>query len=161
MLVIAITQSGETADTLVSMRMAKKVGFPVLAIPNVVGSTAAREADGVLYTHAGPEIGVAATKTMAAQMTALYLFALYLAQIRNRITSDREKKFVDELKRLPELVEETLKREDRIKELAEKYAGYNNFLFLEGLTAFRLPTKGLSSSRKLPTFTQKDTLPAK
>lgn len=129
-LVIAITQSGETADTLVSMRMAKKVGFPVLAIPNVVGSTAAREADGVLYTHAGPEIGVAATKTMAAQMTALYLFALYLAQIRNRITSDREKKFVDELKRLPELVEETLKREDRIKELAEKYAGYNNFLFL-------------------------------
>lgn len=129
-LVIAITQSGETADTLVSMRMAKKVGFPVLAIPNVVGSTAAREADGVLYTHAGPEIGVAATKTMSAQMVALYLFALYLAQLRNRISTEREKKFIDELKRLPELVEEILKRQDSIKALAQKYAHYNNFLFL-------------------------------
>ncbi|MCX7831996.1 MAG: glutamine--fructose-6-phosphate transaminase (isomerizing) [Actinobacteria bacterium] len=129
-LVIAITQSGETADTLVSMRMAKKVGFPVLAIPNVVGSTAAREADGVLYTHAGPEIGVAATKTMTAQMVALYLFALYLAQLRNRIGSEREKKFIDELKRLPELVEMILSRKEHIKALAEKYAGFDNFLFL-------------------------------
>jgi glucosamine--fructose-6-phosphate aminotransferase (isomerizing) len=129
-LVIAITQSGETADTLVSMRQAKSVGFPVLAIPNVVGSTAAREADGVLYTHAGPEIGVAATKTMTAQMVALYLFALYLAQLRGRIASEREKKFIDELKRLPELVEEVLKRSDSVKELAEKYSQYNNFLYL-------------------------------
>jgi glucosamine--fructose-6-phosphate aminotransferase (isomerizing) len=129
-LMIAITQSGETADTLVSMRMAKKVGFPVLAIPNVVGSTAAREADGVLYTYAGPEIGVAATKTMTAQMAALYLFALYLAQLRGRIANEREKKFVNELLRLPEVVEEVLNRKDQVRKLAEKYAGYNNFLFL-------------------------------
>lgn len=129
-LVIAITQSGETADTLVSMRMAKKVGFPVLAIPNVVGSTAAREADGVLYTHAGPEIGVAATKTMTAQMAALYLFALYLSQLRNRIEPERERKFIEELKRLPEVVEEVLSRAEQVKLLAGKYAHYNNFLFL-------------------------------
>jgi len=129
-LMVAITQSGETADTLVSMRMAKQVGFPVLAIPNVVGSTAAREADGVLYTHAGPEIGVAATKTMTAQMTALCLFALYLAQLRGRIATDREKKFIDELLRLPEVIEEILVRKDQIKKLAEKYADYNNFLYL-------------------------------
>lgn len=129
-LMVAITQSGETADTLVSMRMARQVGFPVLAIPNVVGSTAAREADGVLYTHAGPEIGVAATKTMTAQMTALCLFALYLAQLRGKLSFEREKKFIDELLRLPEVIEEILKRKDQIKELAEKYAGYNNFLYL-------------------------------
>lgn len=129
-MMIALTQSGETADTLVSMRQARSVGFPVLAVPNVVGSTAAREADGVLYTHAGPEIGVAATKTMTAQMTAMFLFALYLAQLKGTISVDRESKFITELRRLPELVSQILEREDEIKELAHKYAQYNNFLFL-------------------------------
>lgn len=129
-LVIAITQSGETADTLVSMRQAKEMGFPVLAIPNVVGSTAAREADGVLYTHAGPEIGVAATKTMTAQMTALYLFALYLGILKNKISVAREKKFIKELLKLPRRIEVILENEDEIKKLAKKYHRYNNFLFL-------------------------------
>lgn len=129
-LVIAITQSGETADTLVSMRQAKEMGFPVLAIPNVVGSTAAREADGVLYTHAGPEIGVAATKTMTAQMTALYVFALYLGILRNKISLAREKKFIKELLKLPRRIEVILENEDEIKKLAKKYHRFNNFLFL-------------------------------
>lgn len=129
-MVIAITQSGETADTLVSMRQARRLGFPVLAIPNVVGSTAAREADGVLYTHAGPEIGVAATKTMTAQMTALYIFALYLGILRNKISVAREKKFIKELLKLPRRIEAILDNEDAIKRLAKKYYKYTNFLFL-------------------------------
>lgn len=129
-LVVGITQSGETADTLVSLRQAKKVGFPILVIPNVIGSSAAREADGVLYTHAGPEIGVAATKTMTAQMVAGFLFALYLAGIKRTISDERREKFIKELQKLPQKVEAIFGREDEIKELAEKYNKYNNFLFL-------------------------------
>lgn len=129
-LVIAITQSGETADTLVGLRQAKQIGFPVLAIPNVVGSTAAREADGVLFTHAGPEIGVAATKTMTSQMTALFLFALYLGMIKGKLTPGRGRKFIRELKRLPEKVNRALQREEDIVELARKYSEYKNFLYL-------------------------------
>lgn len=129
-LVVAITQSGETADTLKSMKQAKAVGFPVLAVPNVVGSSAAREADGALFTHAGPEIGVAATKTMTAQMVALFLLSLYLAQAKGRVEVERQQKFISELKALPAKVSEILKREAQIKELAKKYHKFNNFLFL-------------------------------
>jgi glucosamine--fructose-6-phosphate aminotransferase (isomerizing) len=129
-LVVAISQSGETADTLVSMRRAKAVGFPVLAIPNVVGSTAAREATGVLFTHAGPEIGVAATKTMSAQIVALFLLALHIARVKGAIPYERRCKFINELEELPSKVETVLSRTDRVKELAEKYHTYSNFLFL-------------------------------
>lgn len=129
-LVVGITQSGETADTLVSLRQAKRVGFPILAVPNVIGSSAAREADGVLYTHAGPEIGVAATKTMTAQMVAGFLFALYLAGIKETISDERREKFIKELLKLPRKVEAILDREDEVKELARKYKNYDNFLFL-------------------------------
>lgn len=129
-LVVAISQSGETADTLVSMRQAKAVGFPVLAIPNVVGSTAAREATGVLFTHAGPEIGVAATKTMTAQIVALFLLALHIARVKGAIPHERRCKFIHELEELPSKVETVLSRADRVKELAEKYYTYSNFLFL-------------------------------
>jgi glucosamine--fructose-6-phosphate aminotransferase (isomerizing) len=114
----------------VSMRQAKAVGFPVLAIPNVVGSTAAREATGVLFTHAGPEIGVAATKTMTAQIVALFLLALHIARVKGAIPHERRCKFIHELEELPSKVETVLSRADRVKELAEKYYTYSNFLFL-------------------------------
>ncbi len=90
-LFIAITQSGETADTLAAMREAKKRGATVITICNVVGSTASREADGVVYTHAGPEIGVASTKAFTAQLTALYLFGLYFASLRGKLPVDEMK----------------------------------------------------------------------
>ncbi|MFA5005363.1 MAG: glutamine--fructose-6-phosphate transaminase (isomerizing), partial [Candidatus Omnitrophota bacterium] len=100
-LVLAISQSGETADTLAGVREAKKRGASVLAICNVLGSTITRESDGVIYTHAGPEIGVASTKAYTAQLAALYLFAFYLAKARNVLTFGQVKKLLAEMKKIP------------------------------------------------------------
>ena len=88
-LAVVITQSGETADTLAALREARKKGARSIAICNVVGSMATREADGTVYTHAGPEIGVASTKAFTSQLVALYLLALYLAQVRGRMSGSR------------------------------------------------------------------------
>src|SRR5690242_14354570 len=94
---IVITQSGETADTTAAQREAKKKGSRTIAISNVVGSTIAREADGVLYTHAGPEISIASTKAFTAQMAVLFLFAEYLAQVRGALSDDQQRKWIEEL----------------------------------------------------------------
>jgi glutamine---fructose-6-phosphate transaminase (isomerizing) len=104
-LVIGISQSGETADTLAAMRMARAAGARVLAITNVMGSQATREADGVLFTRAGLEIGVAATKTFVCQVAAMYLIALRLAQLRGSLTDERVAQLVTELRRMPQLIE--------------------------------------------------------
>ena len=129
-LLITISQSGETADTLAAAREAKGKGARVLSIVNVVGSTLARESDGVLYTHCGPEIGVASTKAFSAQLTALYLLALHLARVRNVITATDGRAWLDRLVRLPALVEQVLGREAEIVAIARHYCRKRNFLYL-------------------------------
>lgn len=128
-LLIAITQSGETADTLASLRLAKAQGATTLAITNVVGSTAAREANGVIYTHAGPEIGVAATKTLTAQITALLLLAKFIGQ--KKLLASKEAQFqLSKLAQVPDLIATVLKQAEAVKEVALKHAACNSFLYL-------------------------------
>ncbi|MBH0202580.1 MAG: glutamine--fructose-6-phosphate transaminase (isomerizing) [Nitrospira sp.] len=129
-LFITISQSGETADTLAAAREAKRKGARVVSIVNVVGSTLARESDGVLYTHCGPEIGVASTKAFTAQLTALYLLALHLARVRNVMKGADGKAWLDRLVQLPVLVERVLQREAEIVAIAKRYHKKRNFLFL-------------------------------
>ncbi len=134
-LTIGITQSGETADTLGAMRKAKESGFKVLTICNVVGSNATREADGIIFTHAGPEIGVASTKTFTSQLVALYLFALYLGRMRGLISLSLFYEMMAELEAIPGKIEEVLQKEREIEQLANLYWGKRNFLFLgRGIT---------------------------
>ncbi len=129
-LVIVITQSGETADTLAGLRSAKERGGKILAITNVVGSSVTREAHGVLYTHAGPEIGVAATKTLVSQMTALFLLALFLATTRGSIDKEAAKSIMDEINKLPDKVARILDNVELIREWSRKYCNCSDFLFL-------------------------------
>ncbi|BFU93693.1 MAG: L-glutamine:D-fructose-6-phosphate aminotransferase [Nitrospira sp.] len=129
-LFLTISQSGETADTLAAAREAKQKGARVVSIVNVVGSTLARESDGVLYTHCGPEIGVASTKAFTAQLTALYLMALHLARVRSVMKETDGKAWLDRLVRLPVLVESVLRREAEIVAIAKRYYKKRNFLFL-------------------------------
>ncbi|MCA1957904.1 MAG: glutamine--fructose-6-phosphate transaminase (isomerizing) [Nitrospira sp.] len=129
-LFLAISQSGETADTLAAAREAKAKGARAVSIVNVVGSTLARESDGVLYTHCGPEIGVASTKAFTAQLTALYLLALHVARLRGVMTAVDGKAWLDRLVRLPALVERMLGREAEIVAIANRYYKKRNFLFL-------------------------------
>ncbi len=129
-LFITISQSGETADTLAAAREAKGKGARIVSIVNVVGSTLARESDGVLYTHCGPEIGVASTKAFTAQLTALYLLALHLARVRNVMKVADGKAWLDRLVTLPSLVERILGREAEIVAIAKRYYKKRNFLFL-------------------------------
>jgi glucosamine--fructose-6-phosphate aminotransferase (isomerizing) len=129
-LFITISQSGETADTLAAAREAKEKGAKVLSIVNVVGSTLARESDGALYIHCGPEIGVASTKAFTAQLTALYLLALHLARVRNVLSVADGKAWLDRLVRLPALVERILGREAEIVAIAQRYHKKRNFLYL-------------------------------
>jgi glucosamine--fructose-6-phosphate aminotransferase (isomerizing) len=129
-LFITISQSGETADTLAAAREAKAKGARIVSIVNVVGSTLARESDGVLYTHCGPEIGVASTKAFTAQLTALYLLALHLARVRKVMNVADGKAWLDRLVKLPALVERVLGREAEIVAIAKRYYKKRNFLFL-------------------------------
>jgi glucosamine--fructose-6-phosphate aminotransferase (isomerizing) len=129
-LVIAISQSGETADTLASIREAKKLGSTVLSICNVLGSTVTRESDGVIYTYAGPEIGVASTKAYTAQMIALYLFALYLAEIKRTIPQEKINRLVKELSKVAKLQEAVLRKQGVVASLARRHSDFGSFLFL-------------------------------
>jgi glucosamine--fructose-6-phosphate aminotransferase (isomerizing) len=129
-LAILITQSGETADTTGALREAKKKGSRTVAISNVVGSTIAREADGVLYTHAGKETSIASTKAFTAQMAVLYLFALYLAQVRNTLNTEQVRTHIRQLLELPSKIEEVLKSASHCEDLAKRYHSVEDFLFL-------------------------------
>jgi glucosamine--fructose-6-phosphate aminotransferase (isomerizing) len=129
-LVVAITQSGETADTLAGVREARLRGGKVIAITNVVGSRVTRESDGVIYTHAGPEIGVAATKTFTAQIAALYVLALYLAQVREALSVERVDEIWAQLQAIPDHVETILSDLSALKECAEVYKDRYSSLFL-------------------------------
>jgi len=128
-LVIVISQSGETADTLAAMREAKARGVRVLGITNVVGSTIARESDGGVYIHAGPEIGVASTKAFTSQITVLILLTFYLAR-RRCMTADAGREFLQELIQVPALVQSILGKNDEIKAIATLYQHHRNFLYL-------------------------------
>jgi glucosamine--fructose-6-phosphate aminotransferase (isomerizing) len=127
---LLISQSGETADTIAAQREAKAKGSKTLAICNVVGSMITREAAGTIYTHAGPEIGVASTKAFTGQLTALYLFALYLGQIRGTVTPEQAKGAVQELMRIPGKLEQILTHDEACNELAKTYVRAQDFLFL-------------------------------
>ncbi len=129
-LFITISQSGETADTLAAAREAKQKGARVVSIVNVVGSTLARESDGVLYTHCGPEIGVASTKAFTSQLTALYMLALHLGRVRGALSKKDGKAWLDRLVALPTLVKSILAREAEIVAIAKRYYKKRNFLYL-------------------------------
>jgi glucosamine--fructose-6-phosphate aminotransferase (isomerizing) len=129
-LTIVITQSGETADTTAAQREAQAKGSRTIAISNVVGSTIAREADGVIYTLVGPEISIASTKAFTAQMAVLFLFGLYLGQVRGRSSKDQVRGYIRELLDLPGKVETVLESAPDCERLADKYHQVADFLFL-------------------------------
>ena len=129
-LVVAVSQSGETADTLGAVKAARAKGAPVIGITNVVGSALSREATGVLYTHAGPEIGVASSKTFTSTVTACYLLGLWLGRQRGALPAEDGKKHIRGLLELPRLMERTLELEPKVSDLARELSRYKNFLFL-------------------------------
>jgi len=129
-LLLVISQSGETADTIAALREAKEIGAKVLAICNVQGSMIVREADGTILTHAGPEIGVASTKAFTGQMVALYLLGLYLGQVRGALTKDQARFHAQELAELPVKLEHLLNNSDIIEELSKEFFRVTDFLYL-------------------------------
>ena len=141
-LVIAVSQSGETADTIGAVKAARLKGCPILAITNVVGSALAREATGVLQMHAGPEIGVASTKAFATMMVASYLLSLWLGRQRGALTSEDVKKRIHELVEIPRLVEKTLELDARMEMLARQVSDARDFLYLGRGVQFPIALEG-------------------
>jgi len=141
-LVIVISQSGETADTLAALRAVKKRKCISLAISNTVKSSIAREADGILYTHAGPEIGVAATKTFSAQIAALALLALYIAQLKGKIDKNKSLSLIQQLQRLPHKMEKILNNAKSLKKLAQDFIPFSHFLYLGRWINFPVALEG-------------------
>ena len=129
-LVVVITQSGETADTLAALREARKRGARSIAVCNVVGSMATREAEGTVYTHAGPEIGVASTKAFTSQLVALNILALYLAQVRGALAEKDARKEIAALLQLPKQMEQALKASAVMEDISARYFNRSDFLFL-------------------------------
>jgi glucosamine--fructose-6-phosphate aminotransferase (isomerizing) len=129
-LVIAISQSGETADTLAAVKQIRSQGIKVLAICNVLGSSLSRESDGVIYTHAGPEISVASTKAYTAQITILALFTLFISDIKDSLFPDRKDKLLDLLVDIPNLLEKILKHQQDIIKIAKRHSHFGSFLYL-------------------------------
>ncbi len=125
-----ITQSGETADTSSAQREAKARGSHTIAISNVVDSTIAREADAVLYTYAGPEVSIASTKAFTAQMAVLFLFALYLGQVRGKLGKEQRRQYIRELLELPDKLEKLLESAGACEKLAEAYLKFEDFLYM-------------------------------
>ncbi len=141
-LTLAVSQSGETIDTLEAARHARRQGSRVLAVTNTVGSSLAREADAVMYTHAGPEIGVAATKTFATQMVALHLVALYLAQVGGPMFPDEVGEVVERMRELPDQVEATLALDEQVRGIAERIRDARDVLFIGRHTGFPAALEG-------------------
>ncbi len=141
-LFVAITQSGETIDTLAAIRESRSKGAKVVAITNIVGSTVARESDSVIYTHAGPEIGVCATKTFTAQIVVMYLMALYFARVKGTIDDDFYEKVIEELEFLPNKIQDILNREDQIKKISDQTYKHSCFLFLGRIYGLPMALEG-------------------
>jgi glutamine---fructose-6-phosphate transaminase (isomerizing) len=148
-LVVALSQSGETADTLGAVKAARLRGCPILAITNVVGSALAREATGVLYTHAGPEIGVASSKTFTATTVAGYLLGLWLGRRRGAINAEEIRKRIQELVEIPRLMETTLELDSRMADLARQLAGYRDFLYLGRGVQYPVALEGALKMKEL------------
>ena len=129
-LLLVISQSGETADTIAALREAKELGAKVLSICNVYGSMITRESDGTILTHAGPEIGVASTKAFTSQMIALYLFGLYLGQTRGKLSQDEARHHAQQLAELPVKIEHLLNEADELEELSKEFFRSTDFLYL-------------------------------
>jgi glutamine---fructose-6-phosphate transaminase (isomerizing) len=140
-IVLTLTQSGETADTLAALRESKRKGHPTLSLCNVVGSSIARESDGGVYLHAGPEIGVASTKAFSNQVAVLTMLALYFGRMRH-LSSLQGLRMVRELQAMPDLIEQTLACEPRVREIAEKYAYVKNCLYLGRQYLFPVALEG-------------------
>ncbi len=141
-IVIAISQSGETADTLAAVELAKSKGATVLGVCNVVGSSIARATHGGSYTHAGPEIGVASTKAFTAQVTVLTLMALHMAKVRGTLTESRYRQLLYELETIPTKIEEVLKLNDQLHKIATKYKDCRNALYLGRGVSFPVALEG-------------------
>lgn len=142
-IVIPISQSGETADTLAGLRLAREMGARVISICNVVGSTITRESDGTIYTHAGPEIGVASTKAFTSQLTALFLLTLYLARVRDSISLEDLMAMGKSLVELPATIEKELPGlQDAIADIAEEYSRSRDFLYLGRSLNFPIALEG-------------------
>ncbi|HEV2416215.1 MAG TPA: glutamine--fructose-6-phosphate transaminase (isomerizing) [Terriglobia bacterium] len=148
-LTIVVTQSGETADTLAGQREAEAKGSRTLAICNVHGSMAPREAHGAIYTHAGPEIAVGSTKTFSAQMTALYMFACYLGQLRGQLPRAGAQKLIADLTQLPKQLEAVLQRDDEFEDLARHFYRSADFLFLGRGVHFPIALEGALKMKKV------------
>jgi len=138
---LVLSQSGETADTLAALREARRRGHRALAIVNVVGSTIARESDGGIYMHAGPEIGVASTKAFVSTLTILTLFAIHLGRMR-QLSANRAKEVMRGLEALPKQVESILAENNRLKKIAKKYAKADDFFFLGRGYTFPIALEG-------------------
>lgn len=142
-IVIPISQSGETADTLAGLRLAKKLGAKVIAICNVVGSTITRESDGTIYTHAGPEIGVASTKAFTSQLTALFLLTLFLGQVRGTMQPEKTRELGQYLLELPAIIENELPRlQEQLNVIAEEFSRSRDFLYLGRGANFPIALEG-------------------
>jgi len=148
-LVVAISQSGETMDTLMAVRHAREQGSKVLAICNTHGSTIPRESDAVLYTHAGPEIAVASTKAFLAQITATYLLGLYLAQLRGNKFPDEIREILDQLRQMPAKIQQVLDRADRVRQTARDMADTTSVLFLGRHVGFPVALEGALKLKEL------------
>src|SRR5476649_1904472 len=129
-LTVVISQSGETADTLAALREARQKGSKTLAICNVVGSMVTREAGGAIYTHAGPEIGVASTKAFTCQLTALFILAMYLGQVRGQLGEEESRRLMEELVKLPGKLEPILGDDAQYDGLVKRLFRATGFLFL-------------------------------
>ncbi|MCT1370228.1 glutamine--fructose-6-phosphate transaminase (isomerizing) [Corynebacterium mucifaciens] len=141
-LVVAVSQSGETMDTLMAVRHAREQGAKVIAICNTVGSSIPREADASLYTYAGPEIAVASTKAFISQIVAAYLLALYLAQVRGNKYADEIRQIVDELQQMPDKIQHVLDNEGQVKQLGQEMADAKSVLFLGRHVGFPVALEG-------------------
>jgi glucosamine--fructose-6-phosphate aminotransferase (isomerizing) len=129
-LLLLISQSGETADTIAALREGKKKKARIISICNVVGSSMVRDSHGVIYTHAGPEIGVASTKAFTTQLVVLYLLALHLGKLTGRLSIDKEKSLIKDLVKLPRQIEKIVEKDSHIRTIAHQYMNYRDFLYL-------------------------------
>ena len=148
-LTVLVTQSGETADTLAGLREARAKGSKTLAICNSLGSVVSREANGVIYTHAGPEIGVAATKTFTAELAALYLFAVYLGETRCQLRAEEARELLDALVALPRHLEGVLEKDEEIEELAREFHRASDFIYLGRGVHFPIALEGALKTKKV------------
>ena len=158
-MVIIISQSGETADSLAALRKAQELGVKVLGVVNVVGSTIAREADNVLYTWAGPEISVATTKAYSTQLAALYLLAVLFGDVRGTITGEEYHEMIQELKSLPDKISEILGDKERIQWFASKYANAKDVFFLGRGVDYATSLEGSLKLKEFPIFIQRPMQP--